>query len=88
MEIQAVEQRAAAVVRNLADEVRAELARKRLSATDLAGALGLSQGTVGRRLNGETPFNTVELIITSAFLGLSYTELLNRATREVLAVAS
>jgi len=88
MEIQAVEQRAAEVVRNLADEVRAELARKRLSATDLAGALGLSQGTVGRRLNGETPFNTVELIITSAFLGLSYTELLNRATREVLAVAS
>lgn len=88
MEIQAVEQRAAEVVRNLADEVRAELARKRLSATDLAGALGLSQGTVGRRLNGETPFNTMELIITSAFLGLSYTELLNRATREVLAVAS
>lgn len=88
MEIQAVEKHAATVVRNLADEVRAELARQRLSARDLAITLDVSQHTVGRRLIGETPFNAAELIKTSAFLGLSYTELIDRATREVLAVAS
>jgi len=88
MENQAVEQHAADVVRRLADEVRAELARQRLSARALASKLGVSEHTAGRRLNGDTPFNTVELMITSAFLGLSYTELMERATREALAVAS
>lgn len=88
MENQAVEKHAADVVRKLADEVRAELARQRLSARELADALGVSQHTVGRRLSGDTPFNTVELMVASAFLGLSYTELMGRATRHLLAVAS
>ncbi|MFJ2535893.1 hypothetical protein [Microbacterium maritypicum] len=83
-----IEQHASDVVRRIAEEVRAELARKRLPARRLAVVLGVTEGTIGRRLNGETPFNTVELILTSAFLGLGYTELMDRATRGLMAVAS
>lgn len=68
--------------RRFADEVRAELARKRLSASDLASALGLSQHTVGRRLNGSTPFNAVEMVMASRFLGVSLSILWARATDE------
>jgi len=84
----AFEEHANDVVRRIAEEVRAELARKRLPARKLAAVLGVTEGTVGRRLNGETPFNTIELILTSGFLGLSYTELTDRATRGLLAAAS
>lgn len=84
----AVEKHADDVVRRIAEEVRAELARKRLPARKLAAVLRVTEGTVGRRLSGDTPFNTVELILTSAFLGLSYTELMDRATRGLMAVAS
>lgn len=88
MENQAVEQRASEFVLRLADEVRGELARQRRSASDLAAELNISQHTIGRRLSGATPFNAFELVVVSAFLGLSLTALTERATRELEAVAS
>ncbi|MDR6142076.1 hypothetical protein QE375_001630 [Microbacterium foliorum] len=88
MENQAVEQRATEFVHRLADEVRVELVRQRRSARDLAAALGISEHTVGRRLNGSKPFNTFELVLVSSFLGLSYTALTERASSDLAAVAS
>lgn len=75
---QTPEDRAAARV---ADEVRAELARQRRTAGELAAALGITAHTVGRRLNGETPFNLIELAQTAQFLGITTATLMERAHR-------
>jgi len=89
MELHASTPEDAAIVRRFADEVRAELARKRLTAADLAAALGVSQHTIGSRLNGKRPFNAFEMILVSRFLGIAVSELWMRATgARALAVAS
>lgn len=66
--------------RRFADEVRAELARQRRTATELALAIGTTQQTIGRRLNGATPFNAIEMVLASRFLGVSLPVLWERAT--------
>lgn len=72
-----------------ADEVRAELARQRRTAGDLAIALGVTQHTVGRRLNGDTPFNAIEMVLVARFLGIGLAVLWERAlTPKPAAVAS
>lgn len=65
----------------VADEVRAELARQRKTAAELAAVLGIGQHTVGTRLKGAVPFNVVELIATASWLGVSVSELAVRAER-------
>jgi transcriptional regulator with XRE-family HTH domain len=45
----------------VAEEVRAAMARKRLTQTQLGRLLGLGQSAVSRRLSGEVPFDVVEL---------------------------
>ena len=72
----------AIVALRFADEIRAEMARKRLTATDLAAALGITPHTVGRRLNGDSPFNVIELVKAAQFVGISLIELVRRATVE------
>lgn len=52
----------------MGDEVRAALARRRLSQSDLGQHLGLSQAAVSRRLLGEVPFDIAELAAVAAFL--------------------
>lgn len=52
----------------VAEEVRALLARRRLSQSKLAAALGLSQAAVSRRLSGEVPFDVNELAATARYL--------------------
>lgn len=64
----------------IADEVRVEMARKKLTRKDLALALGVSEHTAGTRLNGIPHFNTVELAITAGWLSMTVTELIARAT--------
>lgn len=49
------------ITERVAAEVRAELARRKLSRRDLESILGLSQPSVARRVNGDTPFNLAEL---------------------------
>jgi len=66
--------------RRFADEVRAELARQRRSAAELALAIGITQGTVGRRLNGSVPFNAIEMVLAARFLGIGLPVLWERAT--------
>ena len=46
----------------IAGNVRAMLGRKKSSGTALAKALGKSQAAASRRLNGELPFDTDELL--------------------------
>lgn len=64
---------------SVADEVRAELARQRKTATELAVVLGITQHTAGRRLNGGTPFNIIELFAVASWLGLTVAEIARRA---------
>lgn len=64
---------------SVADEVRAELARQRKTATELAVVLGITPHTAGRRLNGGTPFNIIELFSVGTWLGLTVAELARRA---------
>ena len=69
----------AAAALSIANEVRAELARQRKTAAELAAVLGISQHTVGKRLNGSSAFNIIELFRASSWLGLSLEELARRA---------
>lgn len=60
---------AEAVQRMIADEVRAEMARERKTASELAQVLGVTQHTIGRRINGASPFNVYELAQVAECLG-------------------
>lgn len=59
------------------DNIRAEMARRRFSQTDLAGVLGRSQAAVSRRLAGETDFSLREITTIAGWLGVSVSSLLN-----------
>jgi transcriptional regulator with XRE-family HTH domain len=59
-------------------EVRAGLARKGATQSDLATALEISRGQVGRRLSGEVPFGHQEVIRIAHFLDMSVEELYAR----------
>lgn len=48
--------------------VRAEMARKAVTQTQLASALGLSQGAVSARIRGTTPFDINELATIAGLL--------------------
>ncbi|MBN9210525.1 MAG: hypothetical protein BGO45_04700 [Microbacterium sp. 71-36] len=69
----------------VAAELRAELARQKRSGRELSVVLGISEHTMGRRLNGETPFNMVELAAACLWLGISLTDLIRRAEAAELA---
>lgn len=53
----------------VAGSVRAELARRRLGAADIAPALGIDVRSAQRRLSGHTPFAIDEVAAVAAFLG-------------------
>lgn len=57
-------------VQRVAGEVRAELARQKRTAGDLAAALDMTAHTIGRRLNGEVPFDVFELARAAIWLGV------------------
>ncbi|ART69702.1 hypothetical protein BTO20_14875 [Mycobacterium dioxanotrophicus] len=54
----------------IADNVRAELARRQVSNSALAELLGLSLSAVSRRTRGETPFRDWELKAIADHLGV------------------
>lgn len=60
----------------VADNVRAEMARRKFSQTDLAAALGKSQASISRRLAGDQDFTVRELTAIAAWLGVSVASLL------------
>lgn len=61
-----------------AEEIRALLARRKMSATQLARQMSVSQTYVWRRLSGETAFDLDDLEKISSLLGVEVTELLPR----------
>ena len=56
--------------RRVAAEVRAELARQRVSQEALCARIGMSQSTLSRRITGEHPFDTSELAEIAEVLGV------------------
>jgi transcriptional regulator with XRE-family HTH domain len=62
--------------RHVAEEIRAVLARRRISGKEMASALGLSQFAMSRRLRGETPFSLDELDAVARHLGVPVSSLI------------
>jgi transcriptional regulator with XRE-family HTH domain len=60
----------------IAEEIRALLARRRLSASDLARMTGLTQRAISRRLTGEKVIDADDLERIAAVLGVDYRDLL------------
>lgn len=56
-------------------QVHAAMWRARVSQVQLAGALGLDQAAVSRRLRGRTPWKASEVLSAAALLGVSITDL-------------
>lgn len=56
--------------------VRAEMARRKVSQTAVAAHLGLSQTAISHRLNGRVAFNINELHSIAELLGVPLTDLL------------
>ncbi|WP_425561529.1 helix-turn-helix domain-containing protein [Leucobacter komagatae] len=55
----------------VADNLAAELARRRISGRQASAAMGLSVPYVARRISGETPLDVNDLFAFSALLGVS-----------------
>ena len=62
-----------------ANEVFAEMARKRETANELAKVLGVTAHTAGNRLNERVPFNAIEMHLVAAWLGIDLVVLVKRA---------
>jgi transcriptional regulator with XRE-family HTH domain len=54
----------------VAAEVRAEMARKKVSQQEVARRLGVAQQTISRRITGEIPFDVAELAKIAEILGV------------------
>lgn len=65
----------------IAEAVRVELARRRMTQRALADATGMSQSYIGRRLTGEMPFTTDDLVLVAAALQLPVSSLLPQSER-------
>lgn len=60
----------------IAAEVRAAVARAGMHQTSVAQAIGMSTGTMSRRVNAESPFTVEELCAIAAELGVGVRTLL------------
>lgn len=61
---------------DVAGNVRAEMARRRIGQPQIAQALGLSQASVSRRLMGQTPIDVNELEVIAQVLDVPISTLL------------
>lgn len=52
----------------VAGEIRAELARQRMTQADLATQLGVSRPWLSRRLSGETPLSVGDMVVIAEAL--------------------
>lgn len=59
----------------VAGEIRAELARARITQSALAEQLGVSRTWVSRRLSGEVPLSVGDVAAIAERLGVSFTTL-------------
>jgi len=63
---------------HVAEELRALLGRRKMSATQLARHMGVSQAYIWRRLNGETAFDLDDLEKIASILAVDVLDLLPR----------
>jgi transcriptional regulator with XRE-family HTH domain len=61
--------------RRTAEELRVILARRRMSAAELARRTGLKQSTMARRMTGETAFDLDDLEVIASALGIKVSDL-------------
>lgn len=66
---------------SVAAEVRAHLARRQLTGTALATAIGKSEMYVSRRLRGEVAFDLVDVEQAANFLGIAVADLMPATER-------
>lgn len=64
---------------NLVGEIRAEMARQKLTLANVTQATDISRTSLSRKLNGSYEFTIKELFQISTFLGVPFSELLRRA---------
>lgn len=67
-----------------AEEIRVQLARKRISAAELARRTGMKQSTLARRMTGEIAFDLDDLELIANVLGVAVVDLLPRALRATM----
>jgi transcriptional regulator with XRE-family HTH domain len=65
--------------------IRAEIARRKISQTTLAEHLGLSQTSVSARLSGRTAFDVNEVHAIAVFLGVPLSVLLPSSVTDSVA---
>lgn len=63
----------------VAAEVRAHMARQKVTASRLSTEVGIPQATLSRKLNGKTPFLVDELMSIGDVVGFDVVELLTAA---------
>jgi transcriptional regulator with XRE-family HTH domain len=60
----------------IAETVRVEMARRRMSQVALAQLTGLTQSYISRRMTGEVPFTTDDLVVIAQAFGMTVTSLM------------
>ena len=63
----------------VAANIRAEMARQRLSQSTVAGAVGMSPAAMSQRLTGKTPIDVNELVRLAAVLDIPAESLLRES---------
>lgn len=56
--------------------IRAEMARRGISQTELASQMGIGQSALSKRLAGAIPFDVNELVVVARLLRVSTSDLL------------
>lgn len=75
-------QTSAPMRQRVAEEVRVALARRRLSASELARRMGVTQRYISRRLTAEIAFDVDDLQHVASALGVAVTDLLPADARQ------
>lgn len=69
----------------VAEEVRAEMARQEITVNALSEKSGVPISTLRRSVKGKRPFTINELFVITRLLGISATELIQRAEGQLAA---
>lgn len=72
----------------IAGQVRAEMARRRVTAASLARRIGVSRTALGERLNGDKAFNTDQLFAIANVLEMAFIDLFPAVPAETDRAAS
>lgn len=67
----------------VAAEVRAELARKKLTQSALGAAMGRSPNTITGLLNNARPIDMNEIVVIGMFVGITPLELMTHAVERM-----